>query len=547
MERVFNVEQDNFFGLLCSENSGAVNANENVVERSVESFRFDFKKYTEYDLEKYKLDVLEQGLKVTWDNIRYYVLYGDKNNSFLSLDNLAELYEIGLAICDKKSKKDSGQYYTPNDVASVMASWLVSQQGENVCDVGCGTGRLILTYFDIIGKQNAKNLIRSGKVYLYDIDSIALDICKTIILAKYGKDLAPFINCVCNDFLSEGVCLPKNCKVISNPPYAAINRFDRLWELSDVLFDTKELYAAFMEKIMRESRSSVIITPYSFVGGSKFFSLRKFMNNYNGFIVSFDNVPGNIFCGKKLGVFNTNTANSVRAAITVVENKEKTKGFRLSPLIRFKNEERARLLKTETLESFIDDRYQTVSINRPMYCKCFKGMLEIWQSWYEKSNKSIGDYVGNYGRFVLSVPNTCRYYTVAANGKLKRSGQIVLNFENEDVFNFVFCLINSSFAYWYWRMFDGGVTFQKGLLLDMPVFFDLLTAEDKSFFNEMAGEMINNAGNYIVTKNNIGVQENIKYPKEIRDVINKKLLEVLNVKTNERIFDLVHSNVALGK
>ena len=65
----------------------------------------------------------------------------------------------------------------------------------------------------------------------------------------------------------------------------------------------------------------------------------------NGFIVSFDNVPGNIFCGRKHGIFNTNTANSVRASITVLKKDDALKGFKVSPLIRFKNEEREKLLK----------------------------------------------------------------------------------------------------------------------------------------------------------------------------------------------------------
>lgn len=143
------------------------------------------------------------------------------------------------------------------------------------------------------------------------------------------------------------------------------------------------------------------------------------------------------------------------------------------------------------------------------------------------------------------MPNTCRYFTTASKGLLNRRGQIVLRFGDKNIFNFVFCLINSSFAYWYWRLFDGGVTYPKSLLLSMPVFFDLLTENDKEFFNNITNEMINNASNFIITKNNIGIQENIKYPKEYRDKINRKLLDILGLNIDEKIFDLVHSNMAL--
>jgi len=39
----------------------------------------------------------------------------------LDIENFTELYEIGLAVEDKTSKKKNGQYYTPDDVAYVMA------------------------------------------------------------------------------------------------------------------------------------------------------------------------------------------------------------------------------------------------------------------------------------------------------------------------------------------------------------------------------------------------------------------------------------------
>lgn len=255
----------------------------------------------------YQDDINQSGLKQTWQNIIHYVLNNETKNKFLYWNNFAELYEIGLALQNKQAKKESGQYYTPDDVALVMSDWFNSQVGENICDVACGTGKLILTYLDLIGKENAINLIRAGKLYLYDLDDIALDICKTILLLKYGKELEPFIHAIHCDFLSKNIVLPENCKVISNPPYAAVNTINSDWDKTDVVLNTKELYSMFMEKIITQSKSSVVITPYSFIGGNKFYSLRKIMNNYNGFIVSFDNVPGNIFCGRKHGIFNTNT------------------------------------------------------------------------------------------------------------------------------------------------------------------------------------------------------------------------------------------------
>ena len=501
-------------------------------------------KYNFYILEDYIADIETIGLERTWTNILSYVL-NDGNNKFLSTENFAELYEIGLAIQDKYAKKESGQYYTPDDVATVMSKWYKDLQGEAICDVACGTGKLILTYLDIIGCEKARSLLQKGLVYLFDNDKVALTICKTILVCKYGRDIENKINAIYCDFLSKDITLPNNCKVISNPPYSSVNTVSDTWESTEVAKKTKELYAIFMEKIITQSKCSVIITPYSFLGGNKFYSLRKIMNRYNGFVVSFDNVPGNVFCGRKHGIFNTNTANSVRAAITVVENKTDIKGFKFSPLIRFKNEERAALFDTHVLESFIDEKYQIVNNDSTMYQRCVKSLSDVWTKWNTISKKILKNYISQNGEYILSMPNTCRYFTTASSGIMNRNGQIVLSFNDKHIFDYIFCMINSSFVYWYWRTYNGGITFPKGLLLNMPVFYDKLTDEDIQFFDEMADIMIECANKYTVTKNNVGVQENIKYPRWYRDKINRRLLDILECNISEKEFDIIHSNMAL--
>ncbi len=186
-------------------------------------------KFKNYSLDNYIEDIETHGLKYTWDYICEYVLTYGENRVFLNIQNFGEMYEIGLAIQDKQQKKKNGQYYTPDDVALIMSEWLDSLEGQNLCDVGCGTGKLILTYLDYIGKERAIKLLKEGKVYLYDIDSVALKICKTAILIKYGKELSDKIHDIEGDFLSSKIKLPPNCKVISNPPYAAIQQVGLYW------------------------------------------------------------------------------------------------------------------------------------------------------------------------------------------------------------------------------------------------------------------------------------------------------------------------------
>lgn len=499
-----------------------------------------------YGRKEYIRDVTTLGIKKTWPRLCRSMLEGGAEAPFVRSADLGELYEVGLAIENKQLKKDSGQYYTPDDVAGVMARWLLKLEGDAVCDVGCGTGKLILTYLDLLGRERARELIAGGGVYLYDLDAVALQICESAILWTYGADLKDRIHLISGDFLDQKVHLPTNCKVIANPPYASMKQVEKSWARTAVVNLTREYYAAFMEKIALQCRSMVIITPYSFISGSRFYPLREVLNGKTGEIYSFDNVPGNIFCGRKHGVFNTNTSNSVRAAITVVRSGETDKGFRLTPLIRFKQTERRELLTCENLESRLSPQRQLVSPQEPMYCKCGGELLPVYRAWREKSaGKTIGDYITADGAYPLFMPNTCRYFTAASNHPLNRSGQIGVAFDDEDVFNFIYCLVNSSFVYWYWRMYDGGISYPKGLFYQVPVFFDALSREDKAFFAQTTARMTAEADRFLVTKSNLGVQENLKYPGEYRDAINARLLSILGLDLDVRVFDQVHSNTAL--
>ena len=40
---------------------------------------------------------------------------------------------------------------------------------------------------NLIGKEKALQIINEGRLYLYDLDNTALNICKTILIKKYGK------------------------------------------------------------------------------------------------------------------------------------------------------------------------------------------------------------------------------------------------------------------------------------------------------------------------------------------------------------------------
>lgn len=494
------------------------------------------------DINVYIKNVKKYGLSKTWDNIL--------NDSLLNLgkyqvDDFGELYEIGLECTNKISKKEMGKYYTPDDVSSILSNWLIPLDGNNICDVGCGTGNLILNYLSKLEFKDAKNLIKNGHIYLYDIDAIALKICKYSIAIKYGAELLDKINDIKCDFLNKKITLPSDCKVISNPPYYKITEIKKTWKLTNVIKDSKELYSSFMEKIISQSKSSVIITPYSFLGSDKFYSLRCLMNNYNGFIVSFDNVPGNIFNGRKHGIFNTNSTNSVRAAITVTENLKNKKGYRISPLIRFKTDERKILLNNKCLESLINDDYQIVSGENKPYYKCFIELQDVFKIWMNKCKITLSEYITNKdnGNKYVCVPTTCRYFTVASSFELKRNGKRLFYMKDNVYYDYIYTFLNSSFAYWWWRLIDGGINCSMSLIGSIPSIYNLLSEDDKLKLSKVAKEMRNHEKENLVYKKNANkMQESIKFPKVYRDKINQLYLNALGINVDSSIFDIIHSS-----
>lgn len=503
--------------------------------------------FNQYNLEKYINHIQSYGLETTWAHILNYTQINGCDD-FLNPKYFGDLYEAGLAEIDKNKKKKSGQYYTPLDVSNLMSEWLKKLEGVNICDVGCGTGNLIISYLELLDKEEVLFLLKNKQIFLYDFDRVAITIAQFSIALTYGIEFLDNINVIYGDFLDKGIQLPDNSKIITNPPYAKYTEVSDNWINSEIQNEAKELYAAFMEKILITGNPAVLITPYSFLGGNKFQSLRIKLSEYNGFIVAFDNVPGNIFNGKKHGIFNTNTANSVRAAITIVENKKDIKGFRITPLIRFKNEERAELLKTSILESELSSKHQIINHESKMFEKINIELEDCFNCWLNKSDETIADFTKNKDKhYSIYMPNTCRYFTTASKKKLVRGGYITLHVDDKDKFNFLYCLINSSFIYWWWRIYDGGITYPVTLLNSAPIFYKLLSSKDKEDLSEIVDEMVSNEDKFTVTKKNAGnIQENIKFPKKYRNKINEKFLEILKCEVTYDDFNRLHKNSFFG-
>lgn len=370
---------------------------------------------------------------------------------------------------------------------------------------------------------------------------MSLEICKYRISELLGEDVIENIHIIEGDFLDKNILLPEDCKVISNPPYGKANNTNKNWNNTEILLKTQDLYSAIMEKIIKNSKSSVIITPFTFMHSGKFLPLRKFMNNYSGKIFVFDNVPGSIFKGKKHGTFNTNQSNSVRASITIVDNKG-DKGFGVSPYIRFHNSEREKVLDVDFLTSLISNKKQIITNQNQKYCKTFEDVEGIFDIWKDKSEICFEDLLSKTKtEYPLFFPTTCRYKTVATFKDLKRDGKKVLYFKDRDTQALGYCLINSSFVYLFWRMYDGGITYPLTLLYTMPVLS--LHYFDKQKLLDLVESIKRVESKYLVYKCNAGKsQENVKFPENILEKCNQFLVETIGIDYQKCVFDKIHRN-----
>lgn len=476
-------------------------------------------------LQEYHSLIDEMGLANAWNHILSNIF----PNEFFTPNHLGGLYEDGLAYENKIEKKAMGKYYTPIDVAEVMAKYLLELPGKNICDLCCGTGNLILAVLDIMGQDKAVEALQQGHIYLYDIDETAMKICKAILIQKYGN-CAENINMINDDCLRKDIHFPDDCKIISNPPYG---KQDSLIKYHYACAkSTKELYVAFMEKILIEKAPGVIITPHSFLGGNTFKVLRKELNAVGGYIFAFDNVPANIFKGKKFGIFNSNEANSTRAAITVI-NPDK-KGFQVAPFIRFKSDDRNTVLTNEFLTNLLPD---TIQNNKDdILYRIEKGTEDMVNKWLSQK-KTLSTLLSTTPtEYKMDVPNTCRYFTTGAKRTLSRSGKITIYFKDEDSFYLGYAFINSSLCYYWHRMCNGGITYPISLLKSMPIFGEV-TDNLKKFCDKMITE----EETYIVLKKNAGAfQENIKFPMNYHNMLNCLLLQQINATPNTLM--RVHAN-----
>ncbi len=440
----------------------------------------------------------------------------------LSIGEIGVLYEYSVTISNSRSRKTNGQFFTPDDVAEFMAGYSKKFSKGIWLDPCSGIGNLS---WHLAAIQDEPEEFLVSSLILSDKDELALLIARTLLTISFQKNRNSLFsdiesNFICFDFLSvadKGDLvlfdpvdklneIPSHDFVIVNPPYLSLKADDR--------FETakaSDLYAYFLENIIKTSKGFISITPQSFTNAKKFESLRhlilkKFKNLT---VFNFDNVPANIFKGIKFGSKNSNTANSIRVAITIAipgEGKQ-----RITSLLRWRSSERPLLFSN--LDNFLSE----VSLTTDFFPKVSKQYENLYNEVV--NSKTLSNLISSKKTdFSLYVPSSPRYFIVALKKRVKRTSLKQLYFHSEQDRDYAYLLINSSFVYWWWRVRDGGMTLSLETLLSIPLIEFKL---DKKLIHELEESETTNK----VFKKNAGVKQyNVKHSQNLQLKLNNKLL-----------------------
>ena len=496
------------------------------------------------DFDASQLDNLlnKYGIRNTWRGLLASHIQGDKRFAYiletpefkgakffdedvlsgLSIGEIGVLYEYSVTRVNSDSRKSNGQFFTPDDVAIFMAEFSRKFPSGKWLDPCSGIGNLS---WHLVAIQDDPEQFLKENLILSDKDKLALLIARTLLTISFQRKRKDLFNEIAKnfvelDFLSvssnekflnfdtsnslDGI--PQHDYVIVNPPYLATE--------VDARFETaraRDLYAYFMENIIKTSKGFISVTPQSFTNAGKFEDLRRLLlNNYNKItIFNFDNVPANIFRGIKFGSKNSNTANSIRAAITVAQPGRGKR--QITSLLRWRSHEREDLFRQAPRH------LSSVEFSEVFFPKVSKRFEPLYSQVCQLPRLG-GTISRTETPYSLFVPSSPRYFISALKKPVKRASQHEIFFNSAKDRDIAYLLLNSSFMYWWWRVRDGGMTLSLETILSCPLLEFKL---NESLIRRLEESETKNK----VYKQNAGAaQENVKHPKTLISALNKVVI-----------------------
>jgi len=131
-----------------------------------------------------------------------------------TLDVIGNAYEYLIGHFASDAGKKGGEFYTPAEVATLLAKLLEPQKGETVCDPACGSGSLLIRVAKEVGSPDYY-------VYGQEVNGGTWALCKMNMLL-HGVDNAQIEwgDTLNSPKLIEGDHLRKFNVVVANPPFS---------------------------------------------------------------------------------------------------------------------------------------------------------------------------------------------------------------------------------------------------------------------------------------------------------------------------------------
>lgn len=387
----------------------------------------------------------------------------------LTMSERSVLYEFSLAHADRDSRKASGQFFTPDDVARFLADRAATFPDGTWIDPCCGVGNL--SYWLAASRPDPAEFVAT-RLVLVDRDPLALTIARALLATEFGLDVDGYAALVGRsrvaDALSDEFAAdhPPFDFALLNPPYVNVPRDPRF-----VSTDARDLYAYFIERMLDLGRGLVSITPQTFTSGQRHADLRRLLVRRleSMDVYCFDNVPDFVFRGVKFGSQNSNQVNSTRAAVIVGRRGDDAapRRHRITPLLRWRTVERAELFAAA--DDFLAELQPDEARAFP---KVGAALVPLHRDLIAGAT-TLGDLlVREPTPFALQVPIALRYYLSAVQRPLDRENVHRLFFASAADRDRAWIVLNSSLAYWWWRVYDGGIVITRGLLTSIPIPLD---------------------------------------------------------------------------
>ena len=191
----------------------------------------------------------------------------------------------------KNHKKETGQYFTPPQIAKFMASLVTIDQAQlDILDPGIGTG--ILSSAIIQNIVENRKMVKRINLTGYEIDKNLKDNF-TVKSLEHLKEFARLNNIDFQydlkgeDFILDNDYSLHNNKenkyfdiIISNPPYFKLNSKDPRKVISDKLFNGQtniySLFYSFAANLLKPNGELIFISPRSFTSGNYFKTFRNY-------------------------------------------------------------------------------------------------------------------------------------------------------------------------------------------------------------------------------------------------------------------------------